>query len=292
MAEEMARLEAPLEAPLAALSPISAAAERDSWRQWAQEVLALTRRWYIMLIRERLNLVFSIAQPAIWLVFFGTAVGRSVDKQVIGTDDYIGFMLPGIIAFTVVGNGVSGAMPLLWDKEQGYLDKLMSMPIARSSVIVSRFVFQVGLGSAQTLLVLIVALAMGVDFATGPGGVLVILLAAALLTMALTSVFIALAYYVPGHGTFFAITGFVTLPLLFLSNAFVPLDAMPRWMEVVARANPLTYAIEAMRILVIEGWEAQIAVSLAVLAVAAGACLAIGTQQFRQQTGERVGEGA
>ena len=77
-------------------------------------------------------------------MFFGNGVGRSVDKQVIGTDDYIGFMLPGIIAFTVVGNGVSGAMPLLWDKEQGYLDKLMSMPIARSSVIVSRFVFQLG----------------------------------------------------------------------------------------------------------------------------------------------------
>ena len=123
----------------------------DARSRWAQEVMALARRWWIELLRERLNLVFSIAQPAIWLVFFGAGVERAIDLEVIGTDDYIGFMLAGIIAFTIVGNGVSGAMPLLWDKETGYLDRLMSMPIARSSVIVSRFVFQVAQGHTMFL---------------------------------------------------------------------------------------------------------------------------------------------
>jgi ABC-2 type transport system permease protein len=256
--------------------------------RWAQEVLALTRRWYIMLIRERLNLLFTLTQPAIWLLFFGSGVSRAVDKEVIGTSDYVAFMLPGIIAFTVVGDSVSGAMPLLWDKEQGYLDKLMSMPIARSSVILSRFVFQLGMGSAQTLLVILVALIMGVEISTGVGGVVVILIAAGLLSLSLTSIFVGLAYWVPGHGTFFAITGFITLPLLFMSNAFVPLDAMPGWMEAVARVNPLTYAIEAMRITVIEGWDAEVLGALVALAVAAAVCLAVGTDQFRRQTRDRV----
>jgi ABC-2 type transport system permease protein len=255
---------------------------------WAQEVLALARRWWIELLRERLNLVLSIAQPAIWLVFFGAGVERAIDPEVIGTDDYIGFMLAGIVTFTIVGNGVSGAMPLLWDKETGYLDRLMSMPIARSSVIVSRFVFQVAQQSAQILLVVLVALVLGVRIAAGPLGLLVILLAAALLTMSVTAAFSALAYAVPQHGTFFAIAGFVSLPLLFMSNAFVPLDAMPGWMEVVARLNPLTYAIEAMRTLVIDGWAPRIASSLVVLTLVAAFCLAIGTQQFRKRTGERV----
>jgi ABC-2 type transport system permease protein len=272
----------------AALTTARRFEETGARGQWVQEVLALTRRWYIMLIRERLNLVFSIAQPALWLLFFGSGVDRAIDEDVIGTTDYVAFMLPGIIAFTVVGNGVSGAMPLLWDKEQGYLDKLMSMPIARSSVIVSRFVFQLGLGWAQTVLVVLVALAMGVDIATGVPGVLVILSAAGLLTMALTAIFVGLAYYVPGHGTFFAITGFVTLPLFFMSNAFVPVDAMPAWMEPVARANPLTYAIEAMRIVVIDGWEAQVGVSIAILAAVSAACLAVAARQFGRQTAERI----
>jgi glycosyltransferase involved in cell wall biosynthesis len=100
--------------------------------EWIQEVLALSRRWYLQLIRDRLNLVFSLTQPAIWLAFFGSAVGRAIDRDVIGTPNYIGFMLPGVIAFTVVTNAVSGAMPLLWDKEVGYLDKILAMPIARS----------------------------------------------------------------------------------------------------------------------------------------------------------------
>jgi ABC-2 type transport system permease protein len=255
---------------------------------WVQEVMALARRWWIELLRERLNLLLSVAQPAIWLVFFGAGVERAIDATVIGTDDYVGFMLAGIIAFTIVGNGVSGAMPLLWDKETGYLDRLMSMPIARSTVIVSRFVFQVAQQSAQILLVVLVALLLGVRVAAGPAGLLVILVAAALLTMSVTAAFSALAYAVPQHGTFFAIAGFVTLPLLFMSNAFVPLHAMPGWMAVVARLNPLTYAIDAMRTLVIDGWAASIAWSLAALALAAAVCLAAGVQQFRRRTGERV----
>jgi ABC-2 type transport system permease protein len=252
--------------------------------------MALARRWWIELLRERLNLVFSILQPAIWLVFFGAGVERAIDAEVIGTDDYIGFMLAGVVTFTIVGNGISGAMPLLWDKETGYLDRLMSMPIARSSVIVSRFVFQVAQQTVQILLVVVVAFALGVRIATGPLGLAVILLTAALLTMSVTAAFSALAYAVPQHGTFFAVAGFVTLPLLFMSSAFVPLEAMPLWMEVVARVNPLTYAIEAMRTLVLDGWEARVAISLALLTLAGAACLALGTWQFRKQTGDRTQE--
>ena len=255
---------------------------------YSQEVAALARRWWIELRRDRLNLIFNLVQPAVWMVFFGTGVGRTVDKGVIGTNDYIGFMLPGIIAFTIVGNGVASAMPLMWDKETGYLDKLMSMPISRSSVIVSRFVFQLALNSAQVLIMLGVALALDVRIASNVPGVLAILVAGGLLTLAFTAVFAALAYRVGNHGTFFAVTGFITLPLLFMSNAFVPLDAMPRWMEIIARLNPLTYAITAMRTLVLDGWEASLGTPFAVLTVVALAFLAIGTMEFRRLTGQRV----
>ena len=269
---------------------LAESAQGDAGRHYIQEVLALARRWWIELLRERLNLLFSILQPAIWLVFFGAGVERAIDTDVIGTDDYTGFMLAGIISFTIVGNGISGAMPLLWDKETGYLDRLMSMPIARSSVIVSRFVFQVAQQTAQIMLVVIVSLILGVSLASGPLGLLVILFTAALLTMSVTAAFSALAYAVPQHGTFFAIAGFVSLPLLFMSNAFVPLDAMPPWMEVVVRLNPLTYAIEAMRTLVLVGWEMNVLSSLAILSIAGAGCLALGTWQFRKQTADRAQE--
>lgn len=269
----------------------AAQAVRSRWAgagAWAQEVTALARRWFIQIRRDPMNLIFSVTQPAIWLVFFGSAVGRVVDADVIGTSNYVGFMLAGVIALTVVTNSVSGAMPLLWDKETGYLDKLMAMPIARSSVIVSRFLFQFALGSAQVALVFLVAVLTAVDIAAGPLGAVAILAVAGLLSMASTAVFMALAYRVPTHGTFFAVTGFVTLPLIFMSNAFVPVDAMPGWMAVVARLNPLTYAIEAMRILVLDGWRAGVASALGVLGLFAAACLAVGTYEFRRHTGQRL----
>jgi ABC-type multidrug transport system permease subunit len=74
----------------------------------------------------------------------------------------------------------------------------------------------------------------------------------------LTATFLGLAFIVKNHGDFFAITGFVTLPLFFMSSAFAPLNAMPDWMQVVARANPLTYSINAMRHLVVDGWTASL----------------------------------
>ena len=260
----------------------------ENVRNYLQEVQALATRWWIELRRDRLNLGFNLIQPAVWMVFFGTGVGRTVNRGVIGTDDYIAFMLPGIIAFTIVGNGVNSAMPLMWDKETGYLDKLMSMPIARSTVIVSRFVFQFCLNSAQVLIMLAVALLLNVRIAAGPAAVLLILAISGLLTLAFTAIFAAMAYRVANHGTFFAVTGFITLPLLFMSNAFVPLDAMPRWMEIIARFNPLTYAITSMRTLVLDGWESSLVAPVVVLAIVAAAFLAIGTLEFRRLTGERV----
>jgi ABC-2 type transport system permease protein len=258
--------------------------------EWTQEVLALANRWFIIIRRDRLNLIFTITQPAIWLIFFGSGVERTVDDDVVGTSNYIGFALPGVIALTIVTNAVAGAMPMLWDKESGYLDKLLAKPIGRSSLIVSRFLFQFALGIVEVVLVVAAGVALGEWIAAGVTGVLVILAVAGLLSMATTAVFMALAYRVPTHGTFFAVTGFVTLPLVFMSNAFVPVDAMPVWMEVVARVNPLTYAIEAMRILAIEGWDADVGVSVGVLALFAGACLAAGTYEFRRHTGDRVNE--
>lgn len=250
---------------------------------WRREVASLLRRWNLQLRRERLNLFFTLVQPAIWLVFFGTAMGRAVDPHILGTTSYVGFMLPGVVAFTLVGSGISGAIPLLWDKETGYLSRLLSMPIARSSLLVSRLVFQVMLGMAQTLMILVVALVMGINVETQAPGVLVVLCVAGLLAIALTALFMALAFASPGHNTFFAISGFIALPLVFASNAFVPLHAMPTWMAMIARFNPLTYAIESIRILVISGWRTGLAGSLGVLVLFAGTSLLLGIYQFRVQ---------
>jgi len=249
---------------------------------YIQEVLALSRRWFIHIQRERLNLFFSIAQPALWLIFFGGMFRRAVDLNVIQAPNYTTFMLPGIMVFTVVGDALNGAMPLLWDKENGFLAKLLTAPISRSSLIVSRFLFQTVLGSVQGLIILGVGFALGVHIEAGAAGVIVMLAITGLVGMSLTASFLALAYVVKNHGDFFAVTGFATLPLFFTSSAFAPVSAMPSWMKVVAHLNPLTYAINAMRHLVIDGWTASVATDFAVLCLFATACLTVATLAFQK----------
>jgi len=254
--------------------------------EWAQEILALSRRWFLLLHRDRLQLAFSLAQPPLWFLFLGKGVGHAVDAQVVGTADYAAFLLGGIVAVAAASYSMSGAMPILWDKETGYLDKLMAMPIARSSVIVSRFLFQFALGTAQVVLVLLIGVALGVRIAGGATGALGMLAIAGLLSMAATAAFMALAYRVPSHGTFFAVAGFVTVPFVFLSNAFVPLSAMPPALAALAWVNPMTYAVDALRRLVLEGWSLNVLRSVGVLAAFAAGSLALGTREFRRHTSQ------
>ena len=268
--------------PAISLGPITGVSTSAGLQAYIQEVLALTNRWFIQLRRERLNLLFSMGQPALWLIFFGGMFQRAIDPAVIAAPDYTTFMLPGIVVFTVVGDAVSGAMPLMWDKENGFLAKMLTAPISRSSLIMSRFLFQLILGSVQGLAIVFVGLALGVHIEAGVLGVAVMLLVAGLVGRSLTAAFLGLAYGVKNHGDFFAITGFVTLPLFFMSSAFAPLSAMPGWMQVVTRLNPLTYGINAMRHLVIDGWSGAVAGDLLVLCAFAAACLAVGTALFHR----------
>lgn len=251
-------------------------AEAKGLRPVLQEISAFLRRSQRETTRERLNFVLTIVQPAIWLVLLGSALGRVVDTRVTGTGDYVAFMLPGVIIFLVLGVSVGGAIPLIWDRETGYLQKLLSMPIARGSLLFSRLIFQTGLSIFEAVVALLVAFLLGVRPAAGYTGLLVVLVIVALLTLFLASLLIALAFSLRGHNTFFAVSSFITLPLLFGSTAFVPAAAMPRWLRTIAEANPLSVAIDSIRGLVLDGWRGDLWGQLSLLAVfaAVGICLA------------------
>jgi ABC-2 type transport system permease protein len=251
----------------------------------AQEMGALLRRWYLQFVREPANVVLTFIQPAVWLVFFGGGMGRLVRPGLVGGTNYIGFALPGVIAFTVIGGAISGAVPLLWDKETGYLGKLLSMPIARYSVLVSRLVFLAAVTAVQIGGILVVAIALGVRVAAPPVSGLLVVVLGVLLAVALASIFLALALHGPGHNTFFTVSGFITLPLLLTSNAFVPIAAMPTWMGWVARLNPLTYTIESSRAVILAGSGTIPLGDVVMLVMLTLFCVGVAVQVFRRYAG-------
>ncbi|MBI3893668.1 MAG: ABC transporter permease [Candidatus Wallbacteria bacterium] len=214
-----------------------------------QETRALTRRWVLQAARERMMIVFGLMQPLLWLLLFGNVFSGVARwrPDVFGTDNYLAFQTAGILALTVLGNAMMGGVPLLFDRESGMLAKILVTPSWRGSLVASRFLFTSAFSLAQALLILLVAFLMGVRIASGFPGFLVILWISLLLSIGFTVLSLMLAFLFPHHGAFFAVTGFITQPLLFLSTALMPRQVMPHPMQYVVWANPLTYATEVAR---------------------------------------------
>jgi ABC-2 type transport system permease protein len=258
-------------------------------QDYKQEIGALTMRWVKRLSREKFSMLFTLVQPMLfWLIFFGNLFQRATDVQVVQAPNYISFLAAGVVVMTVLNNGLAGGVDLLFDKENGFLERLMSTPIHRSSVILSRFIFVMTITCLQVLVILGIAALFGVRPATGWLGIAIILFISVLFGVGLTAISMAMAFSVKSHGDFFSVLGFLSLPMIFLSSALVPLAAMPGWMQVLALFNPMTWAIDAVRPLILTGWtEAlpKIGMVIVIMLVFDAICLYGSTRAFRRAMG-------
>jgi ABC-2 type transport system permease protein len=251
--------------------------------EFLQETLAQLVRWLIHLRRERFSITFALVSPVVFLVFFGGAFSHMAPESLPG-GSYRTFILPGIVALTVFGSSLSGGIELLFDKENGTLTRILAAPISRASILASRFLYVNLVSTLQVVLIVALAYALGARIATGLPGLLALIFLGWLLGFALTVISLILAFTLTSHGEFFAILSFLTLPLAFLSTAFVPLEKMPAWMAACARLNPMTYAVNGMRTLVVSGWDWAYLGKMALVLVAFDAlALLAGTRVLRRR---------
>ncbi len=256
--------------------------------EFVQETTAMTWRWIKRLSREPISLVFGLIQPMLfWLILFGNLFKRTAQIPGMQGPDYISFLTAGVIVMTVLNSGLAGGMDLLFDKENGFLERLMSAPISRNSLIVSRFIFVMGITSLQILVMLLVAfLLFGVHVASGFPGIVMIMTIGLLFGIGLIALSLALAFAVKSHGSFFSLLGFLSLPLIFLSSALVPSQVMPGWMSFLAELNPMTYAIDVVRSLILGGWSwGEVVQVTAVLLFFDVICFWIAGRAFRKNLG-------
>ena len=204
--------------------------------------------------RVRLLLFFALLQPLLFLILFSQVFARLDQLPGFGYDSYLQFLVPSIIALTALNSAFQSGIGMVTDIEDGMLDKFLIAPIRRSSILVGKVMSDAARMALQVLVIVGVSLLMGARFATGPGGVgMLILLAAAFgISWAGLSNVIALR---TGNGELTMLIGIlITFPVLFLSTAFMPSVLLPSWLDTVATFNPITYIVEAIRGLVNEGW--------------------------------------
>ncbi|HOD73151.1 MAG TPA: ABC transporter permease [Candidatus Bipolaricaulis anaerobius] len=253
--------------------------------------------WYvawrelIKFFRARVRLIMTVIQPVIWLGLMGNMMQGLTQNpmavQMFGTENYLAFMTPGIILMTVLFGGVFAGMSIVWDRRIGYLEKLMASPISRAAIPFGKMLAAAIQSGIQVLIIVLIAYALGVRFAAGWGGVVVILAIAMCFSLILSGLSLALAATIKVQETLMAIVNFITMPLMFTSNALFPKEAMPGWLAAIASVNPVSHAVAPLRELTISGWNwAGMAPSLGVVVGLAIAFMAVAHFAFRRATVE------
>ena len=184
---------------------------------------------------------------------FFSGLGNQILQSTFGTTSYISFMAVGMIVFTALFTTMFSGMSVVWDRRLGFLNKVLSTPVSRSVIILSK-VFSATLRSMfQASIILLIAIPLGfkAGLAFTPLSILGVYAFLFLICVGLSSLFIAINIRSSRIETPMAVMNLLNLPLTFASSAFFPIDKMPSWLQAVANVNPLSYTINGMRQLLI-----------------------------------------
>jgi len=227
-------------------------------------------------LRVPANWVSIIFFPLIQLLVFSQLYRDIVQLPAFGDQSYLAYLAPGQVVFAAfLAVGWSG-YGLLVEYRNGYLDKLRSSPIARGSILAGEMVPLFFQAAVMAGVLLLVSLLLGASLETGVGGFVLILALSGLFGIAFAGLSFIPALLTKSEQATSALS-LLMFPVVFISTAFVPADLMPGWMQVVNDWNPVTYQIEAVRALMVDGYDWG-AIGRALLAMAAiGAVLLAGT---------------
>jgi ABC-2 type transport system permease protein/oleandomycin transport system permease protein len=209
--------------------------------RWAvTDTLTITRRNLLVWMRVPAYLVFTVIQPVIFVLMFRYVFGGAIPVNVPG--GYVNFLIPGIVAQTAAFASFGTAIALAMELKKGVIDRLRSMPMARSAVLAGRLVADTGRMTVTILIIIGVGYAVGFRFLNGFLPAVAMILLAIVFGLAI------------GDEESVQAFGLIWLfPLTFLSSAFVPIATMPGWLQAFANNQPVTYVVDTMRALALGG---------------------------------------
>jgi ABC-2 type transport system permease protein len=240
-----------------------------------EQTAALLRRSVVRTLRQRALIVFPMVFPLILFAINGSALSPATRISGFPTDNYRDFLLAMPFVQGAMFVSITAGVDLARDIESGFLNRLALTPLRSEALLIGQLGGALVVGIIQAVVYLLVGLATGVTLASGVGGALVLVLLSILISFAFASLGELLALR---FGTGEAVQGI--FPLLFVT-LFLSSSSLPRnlikasWFRDIATYNPVSYLLEALRSLVIKGWDAHalalgIEFSLAILALALG----------------------
>ncbi len=246
-------------------------------------------RYLKKLIRNPILLFFSLFQPIIFLLLFTQLLGRFSDipgfTQATGTSSYAVFAAAGILLQNAFGSALQSGNSIVADIDSGYLQKMLVTPVNRYAILLGRLTSDAFRVVIQSIIIIALSFLpfIGVSYATGVPGIILILITVAFFGLAWSGISLAIGMKTRSAETVFAIGGFITFPLLFLSTALVPEGFQPDWIKTVSMFNPISYAVNACRVLMISGYDwGTILQAYGVIALVGVLTLSATVYQFRK----------
>jgi ABC-2 type transport system permease protein len=228
-------------------------------RPWAARFLSFTYQSLVIAQAEVLKLrhdpyelVSRAIQPALWLVIFGQVMARVHDIP-IGGVSYLDFLTPGILAQSSLFVAIFYGINVIWERDLGVLVKYIVSPAARGALVLGKGLGAGLRGLAQAVVVYALAALLGVHLVLTPISIATVIVCVLLGAAIFCSFSLIVACVVKTRDRFMGIGQVLTMPLFFASNAIYPLALMPAWLRLVARLNPLTYQVDALRSVMVAG---------------------------------------
>jgi len=239
---------------------------------------------YIMWLREvkkyfrsRSRIIGSLGQPVLFLVALGYGFGSIF--QAAGQGNYIQFLVPGIIGMTIIFSSIFNGMSVIWDRQFGFLKETLVAPVPRLSIMLGRTLGGATTAALQGAIVLVLTFFFGFH----PDSWLMIvpaILVMFLIATLFSSLGIMVASLLSDMQGFQLIMNFLVMPLFFLSGSLFPLQNVPKALEIVARFDPLSYGIDAMRALLINTTHFGLGLDIVILLIFTVIFLALGSYFF------------
>lgn len=204
------------------------------------------------LVRDPTELLTRAVQPVLWLLIFGQVFTR-IRAIPTGSLSYLEFMAPGVLAQSVLFSAIFYGIAIIWERDLGVAHKLLVSPAPRSTLVLGKGLSAGLRGLSQAVIIVLVALLLGVRVRTDPLAILGVCVTVMLGSALFSTFSLVVACLVKTRERFMGIGQVLTMPLFFASNAIYPISLMPGWLQYIARVNPLTYLVDALRALMIVG---------------------------------------
>jgi ABC-2 type transport system permease protein len=236
---------------------------------------ALWYREFKVFLREKSRIVSSLFTPLLWIVVFGGGLGSSVS---LGGTNYQVFIFPGILTMTILFSSIFFGLYIVWDKRIDFFKEVLVAPLSRLTIFAGKTLG----GCTDALIQGSLMLAFGVILGVSYSALMVALVMIFMLVLAsaVVSIGLIIGSFMESPEGFNLIVSFLVFPLFFLSGALFPIDNLPSWLRAFTTLNPVTYAVDGMRGVILGMSTFPVMMDLGILFGFAAVMLGIGSIAF------------